>query len=125
MISISYVVQILWKRSLLGEFWHETGLLDQDEKPILDCVKNAYSAVISPEVFKQAEDARAETGFGRHNPSGGKINNLFEKRCRCLYCGGRVGVRDGRNESKALFCRNKAEGKCDTPNMPYEEQKLL
>ena len=84
MISTSYVAQILWKRSLLGEFWHETGLLDQDEKPILDCVKNAYSAVISPEVFKQAEDARAETGFGRHNPSGGKINNLFEKRCRCF-----------------------------------------
>ena len=36
-----------------------------------------------------------------------------------------MGVRDGRNESKALFCRNKAEGKCDTPNMPYEEEKLL
>jgi len=124
-MTTSYVAQILRKRSVLGEWWHETELLDQDEKRIIDCINNVYPAVVSPEVFKQAEDARAETGFGRHNPSGSKINNLFEKRCRCLYCGGRVGVRDGRNESKALFCRNKAEGKCDTPNMPYEEEKLL
>ena len=110
---------------MLGEWWHETELMDQDEKRIIDCIKNVYPAVISPELFKQAEDARAHTGFGRNNPSGSKLNNLFEKRCHCIECGGRVGVRDGRNESKAFFCRNKQEGKCDTPNMPYREENLL
>ena len=58
-------------------------------------------------------------------PAAAKSTISLRSVAAVLYCGGRVGVRDGRNESKALFCRNKAEGKCDTPNMPYEEQKLL
>ena len=82
--------------------------------------------MISPELFKQAEEARASTGFGRRNPNGNKLNNLFEKRTHCAHCGGILGVRNGRNESKAFFCRNKSEGRgCDTPNMNYDENMLL
>ena len=37
-----------------------------------------------------------------------------------------MAVRHGRNEKKAFFCRNKAEGgDCDAPNMPYLETRLL
>ena len=124
-ITTSDVAQILRNRTLLGEWWYTKEWPDENENPIKECVKAAYPAVISPELFKQAEDARAHTGFGRNNPSGTKLKNLFEKRCHCIECGGRVAVRDGRNETKALFCRNKAEGKCDTPNMHYNEEKLL
>ena len=82
--------------------------------------------MISPELFTQAEEARASTGFGRRNPNGNKLNNLFEKRTHCAHCGGILGVRNGRNESKAFFCRNKSEGRgCDTPNMNYDENMLL
>ena len=91
-----------------------------------DVIKAVYPTVISPVKFKQAEDARKDTGMGRKNPNGTKMNNLFEKRCRCQHCGGIIGVRNGRNESKALFCRNKSEGKgCDTPNVLYDEVKML
>ena len=123
--TTSDVGQILRNRALLGEFEYTVGY-DADEKPIKDCIKAVYPTVVSPELFKEAEDARKETGMGRKNPNGTKMNNLFEKRCRCVHCGGIVGVRNGRNESKALFCRNKSEGKgCDTPNVLYDEVKLL
>ena len=37
-----------------------------------------------------------------------------------------MAVRHGRNEKKAFFCRNKAEGgDCDAPNTPYLETRLL
>ena len=53
------------------------------KNPIEDCIKAVYPTVISPELFKQAEEARASTGFGRRNPNGNKLNNLFEKRTHC------------------------------------------
>ena len=64
-------------RALLGEFEYTVGY-DADEKPIKDCIKAVYPTVVSPELFKEAEDARKETGMGRKNPNGTKMNNLFE-----------------------------------------------
>ena len=123
--TTSDVGQILRNRALLGEYEYTVGH-DPDGEPIKDVIKAVYPTVISPVKFKQAEDARKDTGMGRKNPNGTKMNNLFEKRCRCQHCGGIVGVRNGRNESKALFCRNKSEGKgCDTPNVAYDEVKML
>ena len=123
--TTSYVGQLLMNRALLGEFWY-TAALDSDERPIKDCIKAVYPTVISPELFKEAEAARATTGIGRSNPNGPSMLNLFQKRTHCLYCGGVVGVRWGRNEKKTFFCRNKAEGRgCDAPNMPYDEERLL
>ena len=124
-ITTSYVSAVLRKRSLLGEFWYTAGHT-LDGEPIKDCIMAVYPTVISSELFRQAEEARAETGFGRLNPSGTSMLNLFEKRSHCIKCGGLMAVRYGRNEKKAFFCRNKAEGKgCDVPNMPYIETKLL
>ena len=123
--TTSDVGQILRNRALLGEFEYTVGY-DGEGKPIKEFIKAVYPTVISPEKFKEAEDARKETGMGQKNPNGVVMNNLFEKHCRCSRCGGIVGVRNGRNESKSFFCRNKAEGKgCDAPNLPYDEVNLL
>ena len=112
-------------RAMRGEFEYTVGY-DSAEEPIKDVIKAVYPTVISPELFRQAEEARADTGFGRLNPSGKKMLNLFEKRSHCAKCGGFMAVRHGRNEKKAFFCRNKAEGgDCDAPNMPYLETRLL
>ena len=123
--TTSDVSALLRNRALLGDYEYTVGY-DADGKPIKEFIKAVYPTVVSPEMFKEAEDARKETGMGQRNPNGTKMNNLFEKRCRCSRCGGIVGVRNGRNESKSLFCRNKAEGKgCDAPNLLYDEVNLL
>ena len=124
-LTSAHVGQILNNRALLGERWTNTGRTNIDGTDEMDVIKAVYPTVISPEMFQQAQDVRKATGFGRQNPSGSKMQNLFEKRCHCMDCGGRIGVRNGRNNTKAMFCRNKQEKGCSTPNVPYDEGAML
>ena len=103
----STVHNMLSSRATIGEY-QKKEVVDGKELPVGEPVSNYYPAVIDPQTFEAAQQARRQNLLARRGRKGQQITNLFAGIPRCLYCDSRVKLHNA--PVKSLVCKNVWKG---------------
>jgi DNA invertase Pin-like site-specific DNA recombinase len=120
----SYLAKTLKNRAVLGEFQpHVTA--DGKRVPEGEPIAGYYPAIISEELFFQAQHSRSQRKYGGAGRKGPGYTNLFTGLARCAYCQSTVAFENkgpGTRGGTYLVCGNVQRGRgCDATRWRYQD----
>jgi DNA invertase Pin-like site-specific DNA recombinase len=120
----SYLAKTLENRAVLGEFQPHVKV-DGKRVPEGEPIKGYFPAIVSEELFFQAQHSRSQrktAGSGRKGPG---YTNLFTGLARCAYCHSTIAFENkgpGTRGGTYLLCGNAQRGRgCDATRWRYQD----
>jgi hypothetical protein len=129
----SYIKKILENRGVMGYYqpmtWEK--LEDNRRRRVNDGpeIANYFPKIISPELFRRAQEKRKGRGRAGQGNKGKKFSNLFTKLAHCSKCGATANHvnkgQDKRKGGKYLVCYRAKHGSCSYRAWPYEQIETM
>jgi len=120
----SYLAKTLENRAVLGEFQPHIKV-DGKRVPEGDPIEGYYPAIISEELFFQAQHSRSQRKLGGAGRKGPGYTNLFTGLARCAYCRSTVAYENkgsGTRGGTYLICGNAQRGRgCSATRWRYQD----
>jgi DNA invertase Pin-like site-specific DNA recombinase len=120
----SYLAKTLENRAVLGEFQPHVKV-DGKRVPEGDPIPGYFPAIISEELFFQAQHSRSQRKMGGSGRKGPGYTNLFTGLARCAYCHSMIGYENKGPSSRGgtyLICGNAQRGRgCDATRWRYQD----
>lgn len=124
--SGSSVAKLLNNRALIGEY-QPTGLVNGRRQPEGEPITDYYPAAITPEIFYQAQEARALRRISKATKQGSSVFNIWQGVARCHRCGSPIHwINKGKppKGGKYLQCYEARKGNCDMPMLRTDIAEL-
>lgn len=129
----SYIKKVLENRAVMGYYqpmtWEK--LEDNRRRRVNDGpeIANYFPKIISPELFRRAQEKRKGRGKAGQGNKGKKFSNLFTKLAHCSKCGATANHvnkgQDKRKGGKYLVCYRAKHGSCNYRAWPYEQIETM
>ncbi|MEZ0058109.1 DNA invertase Pin-like site-specific DNA recombinase [Bradyrhizobium elkanii] len=120
----SYLAKTLENRAVLGEFQPHVKV-DGKRVPEGEPIEGYYPAIISEELFFQAQHSRSQRKLGGAGRKGPGYTNLFTGLARCAYCHSTVAYENkgsGTRGGTYLVCGNAQRGRgCSATRWRYQD----
>jgi DNA invertase Pin-like site-specific DNA recombinase len=120
----SYLAKTLENRSVLGEFQPHVKV-DGKRVPADKPIAAYFPAIISEELFFQAQHSRSQRKIGGSGRKGPGYTNLFTGLARCAYCRSTISFENkghGTRGGTYLVCGNAQRGRgCDGTRWRYQD----
>lgn len=120
----SYLAKILENRAVLGEFQPHVKV-DAKRVPEGEAIRDYYPAIISEELFFQAQHSRSQRKIGGSGRKGPGYTNLFTGLARCAYCHSNISFENKGSGSRGgtyLVCGNAQRGRgCSATRWRYQD----
>jgi DNA invertase Pin-like site-specific DNA recombinase len=122
----SYIAKTLANRAVLGEFQPHVKI-DGDRVPEGEPIAEYFPAIVSEELFFQAQHGRSQrkaggAGSGRKGPG---YTNLFTGLARCAYCNSTIAFENkgaGSRGGSYLVCGDAQRGRgCEATRWRYQD----
>jgi hypothetical protein len=120
----SYLAKILENRAVLGEFQPHVKV-DGRRIPEGNPIRGYFPAIVSEELFFQAQHSRSQRRIGGAGRKGPGYTNLFTGLARCAYCHSTIAFENkgsGTRGGTYLVCGNAQRGRgCDATRWRYQD----
>jgi DNA invertase Pin-like site-specific DNA recombinase len=120
----SYLAKTLENRSVLGEFQPHVKV-DGKRVPEGEPIAGYFPAIISEDLFFQAQHSRSQRKIGGSGRKGPGYTNLFTGLARCAYCHSTIAFENkglGTRGGTYLVCGNAQRGRgCDATRWRYQD----
>jgi Recombinase zinc beta ribbon domain/Recombinase len=120
----SYLAKTLENRAVLGEFQPHVKV-DGKRIPEGEPIAGYFPAIISEELFFQAQHSRSQRKIGGSGRKGPGYTNLFTGLAHCAYCRSTIAFENkgsGTRGGTYLICGNAQRGRgCDATRWRYQD----
>lgn len=120
----SYIAKTLENRAVLGEFQPHVKV-DRKRVSEGEPIQGYYPAIISEELYFQAQHSRAQRKIGSSGRKGPGYTNLFTGLARCAYCRSTISFENKGSGSRGgtyLVCGNSQRSRgCDATRWRYKD----